>query len=162
MRGHTPLVAIPTAMFSRQQPPAGAGLYDSALVQPMREEVTRLGVVELKTPAEVDQALQKKGTALVFVNSVCGCAAGNARPALRMLMEKGAKPDHAYTVFAGQDREATDRARSYFGGQPPSSPCFALLKDGVLVGMLPRSSIEGRMAPDIAGDLAEAVKKFGA
>ena len=140
-------------------------MYDPSMLQPMRDEVTRLGVKELRDPAAVDSALKgegAKGTTLVFVNSVCGCAAGNARPALRMLMEKGSKPDHAYTVFAGQDREATDRARSYFGGQPPSSPCFALLKDGVLVGMLPRSSIEGRMAPDIAGDLAEAVKKFGA
>jgi len=137
-------------------------VYDPTMVQPMRDEVTRLGVKELRDPAAVDAALkQAKGTTLVFVNSVCGCAAGNARPALRILMEKGARPDRAYTVFAGQDREATDRARSYFGGQPPSSPCFALLKDGTLVGMLPRSAIEGRMAPEIASDLAEAVREFG-
>lgn len=134
-------------------------MYDPRMVQPMREEVTRLGVKELKTPAEVDAALKgAKGTSLVFVNSVCGCAAGNARPALKILMEKGPKPDHAYTVFAGQDREATDTARSYFGGQPPSSPCFVLLKDGTVVGMLHRHDIEGRMAPDIAADLEEAVK----
>jgi putative YphP/YqiW family bacilliredoxin len=138
-------------------------MYDPRMVQPMREEVTRLGVKELKTPAEVDAALKGvKGTALVFVNSVCGCAAGNARPALKILMEKGPKPDHAYTVFAGQDREATDKARSYFGGQPPSSPCFALLKDGTVVGMLHRHDIEGRMAPDIAADLEEAVKAHNA
>ena len=135
-------------------------MYDPGMVQPMREEVTRLGVKELRTPAEVDAALKgAKGATLVFVNSVCGCAAGNARPALRMAMEGATKPDHAYTVFAGQDREATDRARSYFGGQPPSSPCFALLVDGALVGMLPRSAIEGRMARDIAADLAEALGK---
>ena len=138
-------------------------MYDPRMVQPMREEVTRLGVKELKTPAEVDAALKGlKGTALVFVNSVCGCAAGNARPALRILMEKGPKPDHSFTVFAGQDREATDRARSYFTGQPPSSPCFVLLKDGAVAGMLHRHDIEGRMAPDIAADLEEAVRAHGA
>ena len=138
-------------------------MYDPRMVQPMRDEVTRLGVKELKTPAEVDAALKgAKGTSLVFVNSVCGCAAGNARPALKLLMEKGAKPDHAYTVFAGQDREATDRARAYFTGQPPSSPCFCLLKDGEVVGMLHRHDIEGRTAPDIAADLEEAVKANGA
>lgn len=138
-------------------------MYDPRMVQPMREEVTRLGVKELTTPAEVDAALKgAKGTSLVFVNSVCGCAAGNARPALRLLMEKGPKPDHAYTVFAGQDREAVEKARSYFGGQPPSSPCFVLLKDGALVGMLHRHDIEGRMAPDIAADLEQAVKAHAA
>ena len=139
-------------------------MYDPSMVQPMRDEVTRLGVKELRDPAAVDAALGGKGTegtTLVFVNSVCGCAAGNARPALRLLLEKGDRPDRAFTVFAGQDPEATARARTYFGGQPPSSPCFALLKDGKLVGMLPRTSIEGRMAPDIAGDLGEAVRKFG-
>jgi putative YphP/YqiW family bacilliredoxin len=134
-------------------------MYDPNMVQPMRDEVTRLGVKELKTPAEVDAALKgAKGTSLVFVNSVCGCAAGNARPALKILMGKAVKPDHAYTVFAGQDREATEKARSYFTGQPPSSPCFVLLKDGSVVGMLHRHDIEGRMAPDIAADLEEAVK----
>ena len=138
-------------------------MYDPRMVQPMREEVTRLGVKELKTPAEVDAALSgAKGTSLVFVNSVCGCAAGNARPALKILMEKGPRPDHAYTVFAGQDREATDKARAYFTGQPPSSPCFVLLKDGAVVGILHRHDIEGRMAPDIAADLEEAVKAHAA
>lgn len=140
-------------------------MYDPTMVQPMREEVTRLGVKELRTPADVDAALKgegAKGTTLVFVNSVCGCAAGNARPALRMLIEKGVRPDHAYTVFAGQDREATERARSYFAGQPPSSPCFALLADGKVVGMLHRHDIEGRMAGEISKDLAEAVGKFAA
>lgn len=139
-------------------------MYDPSMVQPMREEVTRLGVKELRSAADVDQALRgegARGTTLVFVNSVCGCAAGNARPALRLLME-AAKPDHAYTVFAGQDREATEQARSYFAGMPPSSPCFALLKDGAVVTMLHRHDIEGRMAPQIAGDLEAAVKKFAA
>ena len=138
-------------------------MYDPRMVEPMREEVTRLGVKALRTPAEVDAAMKgegAKGTTLVFVNSVCGCAAGNARPALRMLVEKGPKPDHAYTVFAGQDREATDRARAYFEGQPPSSPCFALLRDGKVVGMLHRSNIEGRMAPEIASDLEETIRKY--
>ncbi len=140
-------------------------MYDPNMVQPMREEVTRLGVKELRTPAEVDAALKGEaatGTTLVFVNSVCGCAAGNARPALRMTLEKGARPDHAYTVFAGQDREATERARSFFEGQPPSSPAFALFADGKLVGMLHRHDIEGRMATDISRDLVEALGKFGA
>jgi putative YphP/YqiW family bacilliredoxin len=135
-------------------------MYDPTMVQPMREEVTRLGVKELRTPADVDTELKgagAKGTTVVFVNSVCGCAAGNARPALKMLMEKS-KPDHAYTVFAGQDREATDRARTYFTGMPPSSPCFALFRDGKLAAMLHRQNIEGRMAHEIAADLAEAVK----
>jgi putative YphP/YqiW family bacilliredoxin len=138
-------------------------MYDPSMVQPMREEVTKLGVKELRSVADVDRALRgegAKGTTLVFVNSVCGCAAGNARPALRLLLEKGAKPDHAYTVFAGQDREATEQARSYFTGMPPSSPCFALLKDGAVVTMLHRHDIEGRMAPEIAATLGAAVAKF--
>jgi bacilliredoxin len=137
-------------------------MYDPTMVQPMREEVTRLGVKELRSAADVEKALQgegAKGTTLVFVNSVCGCAAGNARPALRILLEKGPKPDHAYTVFAGQDREATERARGFFTGMPPSSPCFALLRDGAVVGMLHRHDIEGRMAPEIAGVLEQAIAK---
>jgi putative YphP/YqiW family bacilliredoxin len=134
-------------------------MYDPRMVQPMRDEVTRLGVTELRTPEAVDAALKEapKGTTLVFVNSVCGCAAGNARPALRLLLEKGPKPDRSFTVFAGQDREATDQARSYFTGMPPSSPCFALLRDGKVAAMLHRHDIEGRMAPEIAKDLAAAV-----
>jgi len=137
-------------------------MYDPRMVQPMRDEVTSLGVKELRTPEEVESALRgegAKGTTLVFVNSVCGCAAGNARPALRMTMEKR-KPDHAYTVFAGQDPEATARARAFFEGQPPSSPAFALLRDGKVVGMLHRHDIEGRMAHEISADIVEAVEKF--
>jgi len=131
-------------------------MYDPSMVQPMREEVTRLGVRELKTPAEVDAALKEaKGTALVFVNSVCGCAAGNARPALAIAMKHGVKPDRVFTVFAGQDREATERARSYLG-QPPSSPSIALLKDGKVAAMLHRHDIEGHMATEVAAALTAA------
>ena len=137
-------------------------MYDPRMVQPMRDEVTTLGVKELRTPEDVDAAMKgegAKGTTLVFVNSVCGCAAGNARPALRMTMEK-AKPDHAFTVFAGQDREATARAREFFQGQPPSSPAFALFRDGKVGGMLHRHDIEGRMAHEIAKDIVETVEKY--
>ncbi|MHC4821642.1 MAG: BrxA/BrxB family bacilliredoxin [Planctomycetota bacterium] len=136
-------------------------MYDPRMVQPMRDEVTSLGVKELTTPEDVDAVMsEKEGTTLVFVNSVCGCAAGNARPALRQIVENAVKPDRMVTVFAGQDREATQQARSYFTGQPPSSPCFALLKDGDLVGMLHRHNIEGRTADDVAGDLTAAFDKF--
>jgi|SRR5688572_20479412 len=143
-------------MFSRQQPPAGAGLYDSALVQPMREEVTRLGVLELKTPAEVDQALQKKGTALVFVNSVCGCAAAGARPGLTLALMHKIRPDHLFTVFAGMEREAVARAREHFKPYQPSSPQVALLKDGKIVFMMQRHDIEGRDPQTVAQGLAKA------
>ena len=138
-------------------------MYDPSMVQPMRDEVTGLGVKELRTPDEVDAALKDAtGTTLVFVNSVCGCAAGNARPALKMVMGHGVKPDRAFTVFAGQDPEATQKARTYFQGQPPSSPCFALFRDAKLVGMLHRHDIEGRMAPDIAADITATVEKHAA
>ena len=143
-------------MFSRQQPPAGAGLYDSALVQPMREEVTRLGVIELKTPAEVDQALQKKGTALVFVNSVCGCAAAGARPGLTLALMHKVRPDHLFTVFAGMEREAVARAREHFKPYQPSSPQVALMKDGKIVFMMQRHDIEGRDPQTVAQGLAKA------
>lgn len=132
-------------------------MYDPNMVQPMRAEVTRLGVKELKTPEEVDAALASAaGTSLVFVNSVCGCAAGNARPALALAMAHAVKPQNAYTVFAGQDREATQQARTYFQGQPPSSPAFALLKDGNVVAMLHRHNIEGHTADQVAGALKAA------
>lgn len=140
-------------------------MYDPSMLQPMRDEVTALGVKELRTPEEVDAALGgegAKGTTLVFVNSVCGCAAGNARPALRMALQSGGRPDHAYTVFAGQDREATQQARTRFQGQPPSSPSFAVLHDGQVVGMLHRHHIEGRMAADIAADIVKVVEKYRA
>ena len=130
-------------------------MYDSAMVQPMRDEVTRLGVVELKTPAEVDQAVQKKGTVLLFVNSVCGCAAAGARPGLTLALMHKIRPDHLFTVFAGMEREAVARAREYFQPYQPSSPQIALLKDGKLVHMMQRHDIEGRDPQVIAQSLAK-------
>ena len=130
-------------------------MYDATLVQPMREEVTRLGVAELKTPAEVDQAVQKKGTALIFVNSVCGCAAAGARPGLTLALMHKTRPDHLFTVFAGMEREAVARAREYFKPYQPSSPQIALLKDGKLVHMMQRHDIEGRDPQTIAQSLAK-------
>jgi putative YphP/YqiW family bacilliredoxin len=135
-------------------------MYPEELVQPMRAELTQIGFDELKTPAEVDEKLKEEGTTLVVVNSICGCAARMARPAVRMaLQESPAKPDHLTTVFAGQEKEATDRARSYFTGYPPSSPSIALLRDGEIVFMLERWQIEGRPAPDIARDLLSAFEE---
>ncbi len=132
-------------------------MYPEQIVQPMRHELTRLGVEEMRTVAEVDAKLQDmKGTALVVVNSVCGCAARNARPAVAAAMSHAIKPDFAGTVFAGQDREATERARQYFTGYAPSSPSIALIKDGDVVFMLERYRIEGRTAQEIAADLVQA------
>ena len=134
--------------------------YDERFVAPMRQELTRLGVEELRTPEEVDARLKDApGTTLVVVNSICGCAARNARPAVRLALANGRKPDVLTTVFAGQDTEATARARSYFTGYAPSSPQIALLKDGRLVFMLERHQIEGRSAEEIADDLVEAFEK---
>jgi putative YphP/YqiW family bacilliredoxin len=127
------------------------------MVKPMREEVTRLGVEELRSVADVDAALASPdGTALVFVNSVCGCAAGMARPALARALEHGTRPAHLYTVFAGQDLDATARARSYFGEYQPSSPSVALLKDGAVVAFVHRHQIEGRHPDQIASMLTQA------
>lgn len=132
-------------------------MYDERLLAPMRQELTRIGFEELRTAEQVDAALKDApGTTLVVVNSVCGCAARNARPAVALAMRHGVRPDRLVTVFAGQDREATDRARGYFTGYPPSSPSIALLKDGRLVHMLERHDIEGRSAEEIAGDLTRA------
>ena len=136
-------------------------MYQEEMVQPMRQELTRLGFKELRTPAEVDATLvNSKGTVLVVVNSICGCAAGKARPAVAMALGRGAKPDYLTTVFAGQDTEATTRARDYFTGYPPSSPSIALLRDGKLVYMLERRDIEGRDSFAIAEDLTGAFEKF--
>jgi putative YphP/YqiW family bacilliredoxin len=136
-------------------------MYPEPLLIPMRHELTRLGVEELRTADAVDAALKElKGTAMVIVNSVCGCAARNARPAVAMAMAHATKPDLNATVFAGQDREATDRAREYFVGYPPSSPSIALLKDGDVVFMLERHRIEGRTAQDIAADLTSAFDRY--
>jgi putative YphP/YqiW family bacilliredoxin len=132
-------------------------MYPEQLLIPMRQELTRLGVEELRTAADVDAKLaDQKGTALVVVNSVCGCAARNARPAVAMALSHAVKPDVATTVFAGQDVEATQRARSLFVGYRPSSPSIALMKDGDVVFMLERHQIEGRSAQEIAADLTHA------
>jgi putative YphP/YqiW family bacilliredoxin len=136
-------------------------MYPEIMVIPMREELTRLGVKELRSADEVDQAIvNQPGTAMVVVNSICGCAAGRMRPAVRVALQNSARPEKMYTVFAGQDREATDRARSYFTGYPPSSPSIALLRDGKLVHMIQRSDIEHREAVDIAAELKKAFDKF--
>jgi putative YphP/YqiW family bacilliredoxin len=136
---------------------SNAPMYDERFVTPMRQELTRLGVEELRTPDEVDTRLKDtKGTTLVVVNSICGCAARMARPAVAMALEHPAKPDHLTTVFAGQDADATERARGYFTGYPPSSPQIALMKDGKVVFMLERWQIEGRPAEAIADDLVGA------
>ena len=135
-------------------------MYDERFVTPMRLELTRLGVEELRTPDEVDARLKdSKGTTLVVVNSICGCAARMARPAVAMALQHLTKPDHLTTVFAGQDAEATERARGYFTGYPPSSPQIALMKDGKIVFMLERWQIEGRPADAIAEDLVEAFEE---
>jgi len=132
-------------------------MYDEMLVAPMREELTRLGVQETRTADAVDAVLgEKKGTVLLVVNSVCGCAAGMARPAVAMALENENLPDKMITVFAGNDREATQRARDYLIGFRPSSPAIALFKDGQVVKMLERWQIEGRHAHDIAAELSRA------
>src|SRR5881397_1950640 len=136
-------------------------MYDPRLVQPMREELTRIGFQELRTADEVDAALAAgRDTALVVVNSVCGCAARNARPAATLALQHARRPDRLLTVFAGQDGDATERARSYFTGYPPSSPQMGVFKDGRLVFMLERKNIEGRAAQDIAADLTAAFDRY--
>ena len=136
-------------------------MYDEMIVGPMREELTRLGIQETRTAAEVDKILgEKKGTVLVVVNSVCGCAAGNARPAVAMALEHSNRPDKMITVFAGNDREATTRAREYFTGYRPSSPSIALMRDGEVVKMWERYQIEGRHAHDIAADMTAAFDQY--
>lgn len=134
--------------------------YPELLLRPMREELTRLGVEELKTAEEVDASLPQAGTALVVVNSVCGCAARNARPAVALALRHATVPDRTVTVFAGQDMEATARARQYFHGYMPSSPSLALLKDGELVHMIERHGIEGKDADEIADELAQAFDRY--
>ena len=137
-----------------------APMYDERFVTPMRLELTQLGVEELRTPDEVDARLKDaKGTTLVVVNSICGCAARMARPAVAMALQHATKPDVLTTVFAGQDADATERARSYFTGYAPSSPQIALMKDGRIVFMLERWQIEGRPADAIAQDLVEAFEE---
>jgi putative YphP/YqiW family bacilliredoxin len=130
-------------------------MYDPELVQPMRDEVTALGVKELHTPQEVEAAVKLPGTTLVFVNSVCGCAAGGARPALRLSLLHGKKPQNLYTVFAGMETAAVAKAREYFAPYRPSSPQIGILKDGKLVKVIQRQDIEGRDPGSIARMLTE-------
>ena len=131
--------------------------YDPGFVQPMREELTRLGFLELKTPDQVDASVREgNGTLLLVVNSVCGCAAGRARPGVALALQHDRRPDHLATVFAGMELEATDRARGYFAPYPPSSPQIALFKEGRLVFMLERKDIERRPPEEIARDLVVA------
>lgn len=135
--------------------------YPEFFVAPMREELTQLGFEELRTPDAVDTAIgTTNGTLLVVVNSVCGCAAGKARPALALALRHGVRPDRLTSVFAGFDVDATDQARSYFTGFAPSSPSIALLRDGKLVYMMERRQIESRMADQIAADLRAAFEKY--
>ena len=136
-------------------------MYDEMIVAPMREELTRLGVQETRTVGDVDAVLgEKKGTVLLVVNSVCGCAAGMARPAVAMALDHETLPDKMITVFAGNDRDATARAREYLAGYRPSSPAIALFKDGQVVKMLERWQIEGRQAHDIASELVRAFDEY--
>jgi len=141
--------------------PRAAGRYDEQIVAPMRQELVRLGFIETRTADEVDVHVKAPGTALLVVNSVCGCAAGRARPGVALALQRAkVKPDRLLTAFAGNDVEATARSRTYFMGYPSSSPQIGLLKDGMLVFMLERKDIEGRDAPEIAADLVAAFEKY--
>ena len=134
--------------------------YPEPFIAPMRAELTRVGARELRTPSDVDEAVREKGTVMIVVNSVCGCAAGKARPGIAIALQHSKKPDVVATVFAGADVEATDRARSYFTGYPPSSPSVALLRDGQLVYMMERRQIEGQTADMIARQLMAAFDQY--
>lgn len=149
------------ALKSNKRGKTNMPMYPEIMVIPMREELTRLGIEELRSAEEVDGALKDRpGTAMVVVNSICGCAAGRMRPAVRMAMQNAARPDKAFSVFAGQETEATERARGYFTGYPPSSPSIGILQDGKLVYMMQRRDIESREAPAIAADLKAAFDRF--
>jgi putative YphP/YqiW family bacilliredoxin len=132
-------------------------MYPELMVIPMREELVRAGIEEARSAEDVDTALSRPGTTMVVVNSICGCAAGKMRPGVRLALTNSAnKPDRAITVFAGQDREATEKARSYFEGNPPSSPAIAILREGKLVYLMQRFVIEQSTAQQIAGELVRA------
>jgi putative YphP/YqiW family bacilliredoxin len=136
-------------------------MFSEIMVIPMREELTRIGVQELRSAGEVDRAIvNQPGTTMVIVNSICGCAAGRMRPAVRLALQNSVRPEKMFSVFAGQDTEATERARSYFTAYPPSSPSIALLRDGKLIYMMQRSDIEHREAADIAAELKKTFDKF--
>ena len=131
--------------------------YSELMIRPMREELTRIGVEELRTPEDVQKTIENStGTVMVVVNSICGCAAGKARPGIARALQHEARPDKVVTVFAGGDIEATEKARSYFTGYEPSSPSIAILKDGQLVYMMERRQIEGRDASQVANELIQA------
>jgi len=130
--------------------------YPEPFIAPMRAELSRLGFEDLKTPDAVDEAIKQAGTTMIVANSVCGCAAGKARPGIAMALTKGKRPDHLATVFAGADVEATETARTHFAPYPPSSPSIALVKDGKVVYMMERRDIEGRTADMIAAELQKA------
>ncbi len=135
-------------------------MYPEIMVIPMREELTRAGIQEVRTEAEVVTAIGQPGTTMLVVNSICGCAAGKMRPGVRLALQGTVKPDHLVTVFAGQDREATEKARSYFGGNPPTSPAIAILRDGELVYLMQRYAIEANTAQAISGELQRAFQEF--
>jgi|SRR5579859_2689281 len=135
-------------------------MYPDLMVVPMREELTRVGIAEARTPEEVDRAVAQPGTLMIVVNSICGCAAGKMRPAVRHALHGAVRPERMISVFAGQDREATERARTYFSGWEPSSPSIALLRDGKLVFFMPRHHIETRDVVDITDDLQDAFTRF--
>jgi putative YphP/YqiW family bacilliredoxin len=141
-------------------PPGGKNMYPEMMVIPMREELTRAGIQEARSSADVDAAVAKPGTTMIVVNSICGCAAGKMRPGVRLALQHTTKPDLSVTVFAGQDREATDRARSFFQGHPPTSPSIALFRDGQLVYLMQRSAIESSTAPAIAQELTRAFETY--
>ena len=136
-------------------------MYPEVMLIPMREELTRAGIAEARSAQAVDAAVASPGTTMLIVNSICGCAAGKMRPGVRLALGNTTNlPDHKITVFAGQDREATDRARSYFEGNPPTSPAIAILRDGKLVYLMQRYIIEQSTAQQIAGELVRAFDEF--
>ncbi len=135
-------------------------MYPEMMIAPMREELTSAGIQEARTAADVENAVNQKGTLMIVVNSVCGCAAGRMRPGVRAALRSSTRPDRIITVFAGQDRDATEKARGYFAGFPPSSPSIGLLRDGQLVYMMQRSDIETSSPEAIASNLARAFEKY--
>ena len=155
------IITMDPLRIARKPGPVQQTLYDEQFIAPMRKELTDLGFEELRTAEEVDaQFSDAPGTMMVVVNSMCGCAAGRARPGIALAMKHKVRPQILRTVFAGQDREATERARSHFVGQPPSSPSVALFKDGRLVWMMHRYQIEGRDAPEISRELVAAFEQY--
>ena len=135
-------------------------MYPEMMVAPMRQELTSAGIEEARTASEVEKAVSEKGTVMVVVNSICGCAAGRMRPAVRAAIQHSVRPERMITVFAGQDREATEAARRHFVGYPPSSPSIGILRDGQLVYMMERHSIESSGPAEIAASLKNAFEKY--